>query len=200
MPNLTSQFYGETNTSTTRQYIETGAYHGDGITRVLGQYEVIHSIELSEVWYNHCVDRFKNEPKVRIHYGNSKYILPQVLTNIQEPVTVYLDGHFSAGETAFGEESINGVSSNPLLVELEILMARPYNDIIIIDDCRMIGKKDWINPGSKGGMWPEYEYDWTNITEEKILNMLKPGYVLLKNDIKTYTDGPPDQWILVFKS
>jgi hypothetical protein len=135
-----------------------------------------------------------------MHHGNSKYILPQVLTNIQEPVTVYLDGHFSAGETAFGEEEINGVSSNPLLVELEILMARPYNDIIIIDDCRMIGKKDWINRGNTQGMWPEYEYDWTNITEQKILDMLKPGYILLKNDNRQYTNGAEDQWILVFKS
>lgn len=199
MPNLTAKFYNETNNIKTNQYIETGAYHGDGVQHVLTQYEVVHSIELSQVWYEYCANRFKNEPKARMHHGNSKYILPQVLTNIQEPVTVYLDGHFSAGKTAFGEEAINGVSSNPLLVELEILMARPHHDIIIIDDCRMINKKDWINKGSTQGMWPEYEYDWTNISEQKILDMLKPGYILLKNDNRQYTDGAEDQWILVFK-
>lgn len=200
MPNLTAKFYEETNNTKTKEYIETGAYHGEGVQMVLDQYEIVHSIELSQVWYDHCANRFKDNPKVRMHHGNSKYILPQVLTNIQAPVTVYLDGHFSAGETAFGEEEINGVSSNPLLVELEILMARPYNDIIIIDDCRMIGKKDWINRGNTQGMWTEYEYDWTNITEQKILDMLKPGYILLKNDNRQYTNGAEDQWILVFKS
>jgi hypothetical protein len=200
MPNLTAKFYEETGKIRTNQYIETGAYHGDGVLNVLLQYDIVHSIELSQVWYDFCTDRFKDEPKVRMYHGNSKYLLPQVLTNIHEPVTVYLDGHFSAGETAFGEEAIGGVSSNPLLVELEILMSRPYNDIIIIDDCRMIGKKDWINKGTTDGMWPEYEYDWTNITEQKILDMLKPGYVLIKNDLRLYSDGADDQWILVFKS
>ena len=199
MPHLRPNFYQETNNTKTNQYIETGSYRGDGVDNVMKQYAVVHSIELSPTWYEHCYDRFKGISNVHIHLGNSKNILPEILKDINEPVTVYLDGHYSAGETAFGDEEINGVSSNPLIGELEVLMSREYNDIIIIDDCRMIGRKDFINRGVKNGLWPEYEYDWTNITEEKILSMLKPGYKLFKNNEYYYSDGAPDQWILAVK-
>ena len=40
-------------------------------------------------------------------------------------------------------------------------------------------------------------FDWLNITEDKILNLLKEGYNLLKNDGGKYSDGPDDQYILV---
>jgi hypothetical protein len=196
MPILSQQFYNETTIPKTNQYIETGCYHGNGVQTVLDHYDQVHSIELSEKWFKHCQERFKDNTKVHIHFGNSKYVLPTLLANIHEPVTVYLDGHFSAGETAIGEELVDGVSSAPLLTELEILQARPYNDIIIIDDCRMLGRRDWINKGQKGGMWPEYEYDWTAITEESIRARMKPGYDIFKNANGKYTNGPSDQWTL----
>jgi hypothetical protein len=202
MPILQPIFYETTGVTKTNQYIETGCYRGDGVNRVKSHYDQVHSIELSEVWYKHCAERFKDEPNIHIHFGNSKYVLPELLATIQEPVTVYLDGHFSAGDTAFGEEQKNGVSSAPLLTELAILQARPFNDIIIVDDCRMLGQRAWINPGAPAtAMWPEYEYDWTDITEEAIRNLMKPGYILLKQDhTGQYTDGPIDQWMLVHSS
>jgi hypothetical protein len=196
MPLLSQQFYNDTTTPKTKKYIETGCYHGNGVQSVVDQYEQVHSIELSEKWFKHCEERFKDNPKVRIHFGNSKYVLPELLADINEPVTVYLDGHFSAGETAIGEELVDGVSSAPLLTELEILQARPYDDIIVIDDCRMLGKRDWINKGAKGGLWPEYEFDWTAITEDSIRARMKPGYEIFKNTNGQYTNGPRDQWIL----
>jgi hypothetical protein len=196
MPILSQKFYNETATPLTNQYIETGCYHGNGVQAVVNQYKQVHSIELSEKWFKHCQERFKDNPMIHIHFGNSKYVLPDLLTNINEPVTVYLDGHFSAGETAIGEELVDGVSSAPLLTELEILQKRPFNDIIIIDDCRMLGRRDWINKGTTSGMWPEYEYDWTAITEESIRARMKPGYDIFKNDVRQYTNGPRDQWVI----
>lgn len=196
MPVLSQQFYNETTIPKTNQYIETGCYHGNGVLTVLDHYDQVHSIELSEKWFKHCKEKFQDIPKVHIHFGNSKYVLPELLATINEPVTVYLDGHFSAGETAIGEELVDGVSSAPLLTELEILQARPYNDIIIIDDCRMLGRRDWINKGQTAGMWPEYEYDWTAITEDAIRARMKPGYDIFKNTSGQYTNGPRDQWTL----
>ena len=42
-------------------------------------------------------------------------------------------------------------------------------------------------------------YDWNNITENGIINSMKEGYNLLKNDNHRYTDGAEDQ-IILFKS
>lgn len=191
MPNLTSEFYNLSKTIQTKHYIETGTYLGDGIKCVLNNYENIHSIELSEKWYHYNVKQFKNNKNVKIHLGDSKKILPELLKTLNEPITIYLDAHYSGGTTAFGEEEV------PLLFELEILKQRKYNDIIIIDDCRLLGKIGICGAGDNHPVYPTMRYNWSNITENKIISLMKEEYILLKNDNHKYTDGPSDQFILV---
>ena len=189
MPNLTQKFYTRTNNKRTNHYIETGAYLGEGITTVLANYNFIHSIELSEKWYDYNVEQFKNNNNVKMYLGDSKKILPELLKSIDEPVTIFLDAHFSGGTTALGEEEV------PLLFELEILKNRKYDDIIIIDDCRLLGKIGSFGSGSNDPIYPTTSYDWNDITNDKITALLKEGYLLKTNDDK-YTDGPRDQYIL----
>ena len=191
MPALTERFYKETGALKTNIYIETGTYLGNGIKAVLGYYPHIHSIELAEKWYNHNVEQFKSEPSVKMHLGESKKVLPELLTTFQEPITIFLDAHYSGGTTAYGDES------NPLLHELDLLKARPYNDIIIIDDCRMLGVKGVFGAGPNHPIYPNTHYDWTDITENEILKRVKSHYMLLKNTSSIYTNGPADQYILV---
>jgi hypothetical protein len=191
MPNLTQYFYTLTNNSKTNHYIETGTYLGDGIKCLINNYKNIHSIELSEKWYNYNVEQFKNNNNVKIYLGDSKKKLPELLNNINEPITIYLDAHYSGGTTAFGEEEV------PLLFELEILKNRKYDDIIIIDDCRLLGKFGECGAGPNHLIYPTMNYDWSNITENKIVNLMKDGYILLKNNNNEYTDGASDQFILV---
>jgi hypothetical protein len=174
---LTEKLYELISTPKTRQFIETGTYHGDGIQRVLDHYERIHSIELAEKYAMSAAEKFLKYPHVTVYHGNSKEVLPTLLETISEPVTIFLDGHFSGGETAIGDELVDGVSSAPLLTEIEIIMSRPYDDIVIIDDTRMFGLRTWMNRGSKGGKWPEYEYDWTAINDDSIVNQKEPQYV-----------------------
>jgi len=50
---------------------------------------------------------------------------------------------------------------------------------MIIDDCRQLG-----NTGSCGcgnDYYPNMVYDWVDITEQKITERIKPGYIILKN-------------------
>lgn len=194
MPNLTTEFYQLTNNVKTKHYIETGSYLGNGIKSVMNNYEFVHSIELAEKWYNYNVLQFMNNSNVKMYLGDSKKYLPELLTTIDEPVTIFLDAHYSGGTTAFGDEE------TPLLYELEILKNRQqYDDIIIIDDCRLLGKTGecGICPGHP--IYPTMNYDWSDIDENKITNLLKDKYILLKNGNHKYTDGPEDQYILVKK-
>jgi hypothetical protein len=191
MPKLTSEFYNLSKTIQTKQYIETGTYLGDGIKRVLNDYENIHSIELSETWYQYNVKQFENNNNVKMYLGDSKKILPELLQTLNEPITIYLDAHYSGGTTAFGEEEV------PLLFELEILKQREYDDIIIINDCRLLGKTGICGAGDNDLVYPTMTYNWSNITENNIINLIKEGYILLKNDNHNYTDGTQDQFILV---
>ena len=194
---LTEDLYNSIATPKTRQYIETGTYVGDGIRRVIGHYERIHSIELAEKYALETAAKFINNPEVTVYHGNSKEVLPVLLSTIQEPVTIFLDGHYSGGETAIGDELVEGFSSAPLLAELEIIMARPWDDIVIIDDTRMFGKRGRLNAGANNPKWPAYDYDWTDINDDTVRSRLKPGYEIFKNQGRQYSYGPnQDQWIL----
>jgi len=191
MPNLTQLLYSLTNVTKTNHYIETGTYLGDGIKCVLNNYTNIHSIELSEKWYHHNSEQFKNNTNVKMYLGDSKVILPEILNNVNEPVTIYLDAHYSGGTTAFGDEE------TPLLYELEILKNRKYDDIIIIDDCRLLGKTGTCGCSPDHPIYPTMTYDWSTVTENSIRDLIKEGYILLKNDNHKYTDGAQDQFILI---
>jgi hypothetical protein len=173
MPILKPKLYNLTSTQKTSIYIETGTYRGDGIKKVLNEYDTIHSIELSEKWYNYNVGLYESHPKVKIHLGDSKKVLPELLASITEPVTIFLDAHYSGYKEQYGEEE------TPLLFELSILKNRPYDDIIVIDDCRMLGRTG--SSGCNNDYYPNMIYDWTDITDEKIQEQLKPGYIILKN-------------------
>lgn len=194
MPNLTNEFYTLTNNVKTTHYIETGTYLGDGIKNVLNNYENIHSIELSDKWYNYNVEQFKKYDNVKMYHGDSKKILPELLNFIKEPITIYLDAHYSGGTTAFGEEEV------PLLYELEILQKRDYDDIIIIDDCRLLGKTGICGAGDNHPVYPTMTYDWTGITKNNIMKLMKDDYILLENNNHIYTDGATDQFILAKKN
>ena len=194
MPNLTQTFYTNNHTNKTNHYIETGTYLGHGIKDVLDNYTNIHSIELSEKWYTYNVEQYKCNDNVKMYLGDSKKILPILLDSINEPVTIFLDAHYSGGTTAFGEEEI------PLLYELEILKNRKYNDIIIIDDCRLLGKSGICGISPDHPIYPTMNYDWSGITEQTIISLLKDDYVIYKNDNHIYTTGAEDQIILVKKN
>jgi hypothetical protein len=88
MPNLTPALYNLTKNIKTNHYIETGTYLGNGITCVLNNYNNIHSIELSNKWYDYNVEQFKNNKNVKMYLGDSKQILPELLKSINEDEAV----------------------------------------------------------------------------------------------------------------
>ena len=190
MPILKDRFYELIKGSRTSQYIETGCYRGEGVNSIINHYDIIHSIELSDKWYKYNLEKFVNYPNVFIHLGDSKKVLPELLSGINEPVTIYLDAHYSGGSTAFGEEE------TPLLFELEFLKNRPYDDIIIIDDVRILGKKETCGISDKHPVYPTMSFNWENITTDTILSLVKPGYKIYDNYNNEFSFGSADQLIL----
>lgn len=190
MPLLKEPLYALSQTPKTRIYIETGTYLGFGIRDVMEHYDIIHSIELSQKWYDYNVEQFKQFPHIQLHLGDTKNVLPTLLQDIHEPVTIYLDAHYSGGETAFGEEEC------PLLYELDFLSKRPYNDIIIIDDCRLLGKTG-VCGIPNDTIYPEMRFDWSNVTEERIIKLIKNNYSFVYNEHHQFSTGSIDQMLLI---
>lgn len=143
-----------------KYFIETGSYEGDGIQNALtAGFHEIYSIELSPYYYEQASDRFKKFENVHILYGDSSYILKELLQQIDAPATFWLDGHYSYGNTAKG----NG--NTPLLMELRAIQEHPINThTILIDDIRCFGTAD---------------FDFIRLEEAiQLLKTINPNYII----------------------
>ena len=113
-------------------FIETGSYFGDGIQLAVDAgFNEIYSIELSEKYHGISSRRFSNVPSVKVVRGESHEVLGDLINKIETPITFWLDGHYSAGDTAKGKFIA------PLIQELECIKAHPIKTHkILIDDLR----------------------------------------------------------------
>lgn len=145
-------------------FIETGSFIGDGIQQALDAgFQEVHSIELFPQFYELCSERFAGDPRVHMHLGDSADMLKVVLAGIQEPVTFWLDGHYSGEGTAMGK------NSTPIFAELAAIAEHPIKThTILIDDVRLFGEK-------------EFDY----ISKKDVIKMIRsinPHYVIYYED------------------
>lgn len=155
-------------------FVETGAYLGNGIADVLatGHFSEVHSIELSPKWHAHCAERFRDDPRVHMHLGDSAVVLERLLQDgvlPTEPVLFYLDAHWSGGETA-GEHVDNGC---PVLRELEVVAKHRKNiggDMVVVDDMRLMGKDSWS--GGYEEIYPLTRFDFRHAAPERMRELL----------------------------
>ncbi|MEN6582748.1 MAG: hypothetical protein ABFD54_09875 [Armatimonadota bacterium] len=114
--------------------IETGTYQGDMVEAMKGTFDRVISIELARSYYEDACERFKNEKNVELFCGDSAQLLGPIVSKLDQPALFWLDGHYSGGKTAKGE------NDTPILVELKhILDAPDFGHVIIIDDARAFG-------------------------------------------------------------
>jgi hypothetical protein len=161
--------------SNNRIFIETGTSSGDGVVAALNAgFPIIHSIELSNHYYVMTQKLFAKEKSVHLHFGNSLDILPQLLKNINEPCTFWLDAHQCGGEAAGKLEEII------LMDELEIIHDHHIKEhTIIIDDMRLVRNKSME--------WKCFPYTQEDI--EYVMHQINPKYKIhyefgvVENDI-----------------
>lgn len=147
-------------------FIETGSYLGDGIQMAIDAgFKKIYSIELSDKYYEISTLRFSNLDYVHVIKGESQDIIGELINKIKTPITFWLDGHYSAGDTARGKFIA------PLIQELNSISKHPIkNHKIIIDDLRC---------------WNLYNPEHGFVTSDliKIIMEINPDYIL------EYLDG-----------
>jgi hypothetical protein len=150
-----------------KAWIETGTYFGDGALAISEFAQVLHTIEPSENLSEIALNRVKVKSNIYLHVGTSESLLPRILeTLIQDgykDLSLWLDGHYSGGETFLGS------LETPIISELETL--RRYSNSfpkmsIIIDDLRCFNPKI-----SEYRMYPEIQYllDYAKAQRLKLL-------------------------------
>ncbi len=120
-------------------FIETGAYTGDGVQVALDAgFLKVYSIELDPELFLKTRKRYLENEKVKIFAGDSSKKLKDVMRDIKEPVTFWLDAHFAGDGTAKGKVA------TPVLEELEQIRRHPVKThTILIDDVRQFGTEDF---------------------------------------------------------
>ena len=117
-----------------RILVETGTLHGDMVEAMRRHVDQVFSIELSETLAQRAVERFRTVSNVEIILGDSGKELAKLVPRLSGPALFWLDGHYSGGITARGEEA------TPILAELQhVLTAAQRGHIIVIDDARCFG-------------------------------------------------------------
>lgn len=108
--------------------VETGTYLGNMIFSQRKKFDKIFSIELSPFFFKKAEKRFRPHKHIKILFGNSADVLPEIVKELEEPALFWLDGHFSGGDTA--------ESNCPVLKELEAITGSKTAHMILIDDAR----------------------------------------------------------------
>lgn len=190
---------GFKNDSDIRQYVspiffETGTFLGGGAKVALKNgFNKVITCELQEYLYNQCVngDTSGNgedlvdeirEGKVSIYLGDTREIMWDLIKDIDDRITFWLDAHVDGGN--YIEGLTPAVNPCPLYDEIQIIKKHKRKDhIILIDDLRIIG-----NNSSSG-------YGWGyGINIDDIKNMIldiNPSYKF------RYEDGHIENDILV---
>ena len=123
-------------------FIETGMWEGDGINAALrAGFQRIISMDIAQCPVEFCRRLFSTNPAVSLHCGSSADLLPEILAPITEPVTFWLDAHYS-GNWGGGSEV------PPIIQELEAIKhwGPPAGTVILIDDWRLF-KDGTFGPG-----------------------------------------------------
>lgn len=112
-----------------RYFVETGSYDGHGIKKAIeAGFPEIHSLEIDEGCVVRCKNRFADNPHVHIWLGDSGKNLLDLIANLDEPITFWLDGHNGTPDPMGGKNT-------PLLDELEQIKQHSLkNHTILIDD------------------------------------------------------------------
>jgi FkbM family methyltransferase len=114
--------------------VETGTYRGDTSAALAAAGVGVHTIELSEALYRKACERFADTPNVTCHHGDSGRLLGDILDGFGRPAVLWLDGHYSMGETAKGD------LETPIVAELgAIFVRKDRGHVVLIDDARCFG-------------------------------------------------------------
>ena len=116
-----------------RIFIETGTFTGMGVKKALkAGFDKIYSIEIDLKKYKNCVKRFQSHKNVFLYHGDSSMVLEEILNDIDEPCTFWLDAHY------IYDGGTRGKLFTPIKKELDIIQNHSIkNHVILIDDIRV---------------------------------------------------------------
>jgi len=117
-----------------KKLVETGTAFGDGLIQAMAAgFTEVYSIEVYKPNFDFSSKRFADDKRVHLYFGASNNILLNILKEVGEQCTLWLDGHWSGAGT--GKD---GDLWNPIWQELGAIQNCGVSDhTILIDDRRL---------------------------------------------------------------
>ena len=121
----------------------------------------LYTVEIKQKFYKNIKNNYKND-KRKFYLGDSGDVLSEILPTINDKSIIFLDGHWSAGNTGKGKKDC------PLYEELTSIKSNHKDEaIIIVDDVRLFG----TGPNKKNK--ENGICNWEEINVEGILEIVK---------------------------
>jgi hypothetical protein len=125
--------------------IETGTFRGDCAINLSSAFEWWHTIDI-EPGYTLLAEKRLREAKrinVTCHVGDSRIILPRILSTTLKPVCVFLDAHFSRVKAKKFADEPNMVhragADFPLWGEIDFIAKCVQPVVVVVDDWVLAG-------------------------------------------------------------
>lgn len=155
--------------SEVNSFIETGTHLGNTAYWSSQKFGQVITLEYSTEMYQQATQKYGNVENIKFLQGDSRVLLQEIVSSLKQPSMFWLDAHWSGGQT-YGEED-----ECPLLEELEIINASPYDHIILIDDARL-----FLSPPPA----PHRIEHWSDISAViDCLNLVKNRYTVIIEDV-----------------
>jgi hypothetical protein len=117
--------------------IETGTYLGETTAFLASHVSRVVSIEIEPRLHGLATERFRHQKNVELILGDGMEIVPQLVSDLDAPCLIWLDGHFSGGITG------RGALDEPAVEILRRIESRqpPSGMTIVVDDLRVFGSE-----------------------------------------------------------
>jgi Ribosomal RNA adenine dimethylase len=118
--------------------LEVGTYKGVTARRLSYLFDRVITIEIDEALYKQAKARCSGRNNIEFHLGDGSDLIRGIVQK-ENSLVIFLDGHFSGGETGLGDEP------EPVLKELD-LIADELDRIqaVVVDDFRLFGvERGW---------------------------------------------------------
>jgi hypothetical protein len=123
-------------------WIETGTYEGSTTKYLAKRFPKVITIEPAEIYFRKASARLANFKNVQILFGTSQLMFKEALHLTSENLNVWLDGHYSNGET-FLSDTVTPILSE--LLTISDLRDNYASIVVFIDDIRLFGSDDRPN-------------------------------------------------------
>ena len=130
-----------------RSLVETGTLWGNNAVWAGQHFERVHSIDLSEIFWQAAKTNHVGQTNVEFLLGTSPSVLADIIGRVDRPM-FWLDAHWSGGDTA-------GVDNEcPLLDEIAVIAQSTIEPkVILIDDARFFMSA--APPPHRWSHWPD---------------------------------------------